>query len=131
MFRLSLIVIFVSISIFASAQNKARIEGYVIDTTGAPLQGVTVDILNKDGVKIGRNALSNGKGGYAVVGLNGARYDLQFSMKDYSSVIVHGVIVKSDQETLLNIILHPVTTPKCLIVEYKEPIMDRVPFLVR
>jgi len=75
------------------------LEGIVTDTvTGAPLNSVTVEILNQN---VSKNNKLNGeyKTGLATAGL----YDVQFSKAGYITKIIYGVSLQNGVLTTLNV----------------------------
>jgi outer membrane receptor protein involved in Fe transport len=87
------------LSLVASAQDKGRIAGKIIDRkTGEELIGVSVQI---EGTSIG--AVTDFEGKYLIAGVTPGRYSLIVSYISYNKKVISGVEVKAKDVTSVNV----------------------------
>lgn len=79
-------VAFVAFAASAYAVGEARITGKVVDSTGAPLEGVTINIEAVSGKTVKQTAKTNKKGEYAAFLIDGTiQYKFTYSKDGFGS----------------------------------------------
>ena len=118
------VVLVIAITGYTQGQVTGEIKGLVKGINGEGLKGVHVDILNAAGQVTGRRSTTDIDGRYEVSSLRAGYYDVQYSLPGHGVRIVSRVIVGSDMETLLDMVLKPSTSKEFEIFTYYEPIIN-------
>ncbi|MGH7493144.1 MAG: TonB-dependent receptor [bacterium] len=88
----------------AASQSTVKIEGYVFSSSGEPLSGANVLVLNS-----GIGAATDGSGHFEIENLFAGEYVLQASFVGYQQQIRKGVVVQKDFATTVTFKLQPKT----------------------
>jgi len=88
------------------AEESGAVRGIVIDTSGAPLAGVSVEATNPGAGVASRGAVSGADGTFRIAGLPAARgYSVRFSLPGHAAVVLSDVAVRAGEATRVDITL--------------------------
>ena len=120
--RILLLLALVS-SMAGQASYTAQIRGVVTDSTGALVPNATITITN-DATNIARTASSDGHGQYFVTGLRPAVYTIKVQGAGFRVVEKKNVVLQVDQETTVDVVLHPLGVSESIEVTQTAPLLD-------
>ncbi len=116
---LLIVVLTTTTSIFA--QSKGKISGKVVDESGEPLIGVTVNIENTT-----RGVLTDIDGNYSMINLESGTYILLFRYIGYATTRVEEISVRLDRTTEIDVTLREeVIEGQEVIVTAERPIVEK------
>lgn len=90
---------------FSLAINPATIQGTVTNTSGNPISGANVEVLNETGIVIA-STTTNGAGSYVLNNLAGGTYRVRFSASNFGIQLL-GMTLTAGQTTTMNAELTP------------------------
>jgi hypothetical protein len=99
LFLLAILILGFSLPALAQ-QTLGGITGTVVDPSGSAIPGVEVTATSDD-TKLVRTAKSNAEGSYALVDLPIGTYTLTFSLANFSTERIPGIVVQSDRTVTL------------------------------
>tara|TARA_R110000868_G_scaffold368227_4_gene631274 strand:- start:8921 stop:11665 length:2745 start_codon:yes stop_codon:yes gene_type:complete len=112
-------ILITSTSIFA--QSLGKISGKVVDESGEPLIGVTVNIENTT-----RGVLTDIDGNYSIINLKSDTYVLIFRYIGFSTTRVQEIEVRADRTTEIDVTLsEEVIEGQEVIVTAERPIVEK------
>ena len=83
---LAILALFLSASAFAQMVPTAKMEGKVVDSTGAPLPGVAIAATSPK--LVGKQtAITDGEGFYRLFSLPSGLYEVTFSLQGFKTLI--------------------------------------------
>jgi hypothetical protein len=85
--------------------NSARLNGMVVDTTGAMIAGARITVRNT-GTDLTQTALTNDSGNYGVSQLPGGKYTITVSRNGFRQIVQSGITLTVNQVATLNFTLH-------------------------
>ncbi len=116
---LLIVVLTTTTSIFA--QSKGKISGKVVDESGEPLIGVTVNIENTT-----RGVLTDIDGNYSMINLESGTYILLFRYIGFATTRVEEISVRLDRTTEIDVTLREeVIEGQEVIVTAERPIVEK------
>jgi uncharacterized surface anchored protein len=122
--NLILLTIMLAYAVACSAQHSGDIRGFVTDTTGHAIASARVDILDRAGAVLGRTTVTDMDGRYALVNLQAGTYNVKYEQRGYGITIVNTVILHTDGQTDIDVVLHPASGKEIKVVEYVKPMMS-------
>ena len=122
---LVLFVVALCLSVPALAQQTlGGITGTVVDPSGSSIPGVAVTATS-DQTKLVRTARSNAEGTYALVDLPIGTYTLTFTLTNFSTERIPGIVVQADRTVSLPARLAIGATTESVTVE-ENPLLNAV-----
>ncbi|GAB5410788.1 MAG: hypothetical protein BalsKO_31530 [Balneolaceae bacterium] len=125
LFSIKFHVLFISTLLISTtaiyAQSLGKISGSVVDESGEPLIGVTVNIENTT-----RGVLTDVDGNYSMINLKSDTYVLIFRYIGYSTTRVEQIEVRADRTTEINVTLsEEIIEGQEVIVTAERPIVEK------
>jgi len=105
------------------AAYEAQIRGTVTDQSGAVVVNSTITIIN-DATNISQTVHSDEHGQYFIVGLRPAVYTIKAETKGFRVVEKKNVVLQVDQQTTVDIVLHPLGVSETMEVTETAPLLD-------
>jgi len=108
---------------FAQLVPAAKMEGKVLDSTGAPLPGVSVEATSPK--MVGKaTAVTDGAGFYRLFSLPSGVYELTFALSGFKTLIRKDIIVQLSQTVTLNATLEQAAIEEQVTVIGQSPLID-------
>src|SRR5450631_3097019 len=98
---LSVVVCVFALAGLLTAQVTSRLTGSVIDPTGLPIAGATVDVFLPAGAQPILSTMTSTDGIYAFTGVPSGTYDVIVSGKGFRKFNQHGVNLEAGKELSL------------------------------
>ncbi len=112
--------LFTLIATAPAVAQSGKLSGQVVDEQGEPLIGTTVLIVGTQ-----QGAATDVNGQYAVINIPPGTYSVRYSMIGFSTQIVEGIRIQSNQTTEQNVTLtEEVIEGEEVIVTAERPIVD-------
>ena len=108
----------------ASAYAQASIAGFVRDTSGAVLPGVTVEASSPALIEKTRTAVSDGSGQYRIENLRPGIYTVRFMLSGFSTVSREGVELSGSATASVNADLRVGSLEETITVTGESPVVD-------
>lgn len=109
----------------ANAQSTAgTIAGFVKDTTGAVLPGVTVEAASPALIEKSRSAVTDGQGNYKIVDLRPGIYTISFALSGFGTVRREGIELTTGVTATVNAELKVGAVEETVTVTGASPIVD-------
>jgi hypothetical protein len=105
------------------ASYTSQLRGVVTDQTGAVVRNATVTITN-NGTNISSVAHTDDHGSYIFTGLRPAIYTLKVEMAGFQPVEKTNVVLQVDQQTSIDVALHPLGVIATMDVSDSMPLLD-------
>ena len=103
------------------AGTTGKLSGRVVDAAGDPLPAANVTIT---GTKFG--AATDPEGYYTIINIPPARYQVQFSLVGYRSLVTRDIIINIDKTTRVDAKLEEnVVTTEAVVVTAERPVGGR------
>ena len=105
------LVLFAALALLAlpgwlRAESSGGVRGVVVDSSGSPLAGVSVEASNPGAGVGSRGAVSGPDGTYRIAGLPAARgYSVRFSLPGHATVVLSDVAVSGGEATRVDVTL--------------------------
>lgn len=93
-----------SLTVIASAQFRAGIQGSIADSTGAAISGATITITNLETTTT-QKATSSADGFYRITGLAPGRYQVSAERAGFKKKVLESVVVNAEQVEGVNFAL--------------------------
>src|ERR1700722_10837150 len=87
----SLVIVCLALVAPVAAQVTGRLSGTVVDSTGAPVAGVTVNLLLSGETRPALSTLTTAEGIFSLNGIRPALYDLSIEAKSFRTETLHSV----------------------------------------
>ena len=118
------LLVALSLSAPAFAQlEQGRLTGFVTDAQGAALPGVTVTATSP--ALLGANtAISEADGRYLFPSLPSGRYQLQFELAGFQTIVRENIVLTLGQTLSLNMQLQLAALQETVTVSAESPIVD-------
>ncbi|HVI10369.1 MAG TPA: carboxypeptidase regulatory-like domain-containing protein [Candidatus Binatia bacterium] len=107
----------------AQASYTAQIRGTVTDQSGAVIAKANVTITN-DATNISQTAPTDEHGQYFITGLRPASYTIKVSAPGFRVVEKKDVVLQVDQQTSMDVVLHPLGISETMEVTETPPLLD-------
>src|SRR5213592_4736630 len=119
-----LIVALLAVSVHASAQSTTgTFQGTVADSTGAPLPGVTITIVNAQ-TNLTRTTTTNGSGNYDAPLLPPGRYNVSSELAGFRRLEKSGLVLEVTQNARVDFTLELATVEESVMVTAQSPLVD-------
>ena len=120
---LALLVVLSFSSPAIAQMEQGRLTGFVTDTQGAALPGVTVTATSP--ALLGANtAVTEADGRYLFPSLPSGRYQLQFDLTGFQTIVRENIVLALGQTLSLNMQLQIATLQETVTVSAESPIVD-------
>jgi hypothetical protein len=120
---IAILALFMAGIAFAQVSPSAKLEGRVVDNTGAPLPGVSVEATSPK--MVGKaTAVTDGDGSYRLFSLPSGTYEIVFSLQGFKKLIRKDVVVQLSQTITLNATLDQAALEEQVTVIGQSPLID-------
>ncbi len=120
---IAILALFMAGVAFAQMVPTSRMEGKVLDSTGAPLPGVAVEATSPK--LVGRaTAVTDGEGSYRLFSLPSGIYQVTFTLQGFKTLIRKDIIVQLSQTISLNATLDQAALEEQVTVIGQSPLID-------
>ncbi|HEV2469182.1 MAG TPA: carboxypeptidase regulatory-like domain-containing protein [Candidatus Sulfotelmatobacter sp.] len=120
---LSLVTLLFAGMVFAQGSYRAQVRGVVSDQSGALMTNAKVTITNV-GTNISQTAQTNDHGEYFFTGLRPATYTIKVEAKGFRISETQNVVLQVDQQTSVDVVLHPLGVNETVEVTTSAPLLD-------
>ncbi len=119
----AVLAIFMAGTAFAQLVPTSKMEGKVLDSTGAPLPGVSVEATSPR--LVGKaTAVTDGDGTYRLFSLPSGVYEIVFSLQGFKTLIRKDIVVQLSQTLTLNVTLEQAALEEQVTVIGQSPLID-------
>jgi hypothetical protein len=120
---IAVLALFMAGVAFAQLVPTAKMEGKVLDSTGAPLPGVSVEATSPK--MVGKaTAVTDGEGFYRLFSLPSGVYEVTFALPGFKTLIRKDIIVQLSQTVTLNATLDQAALEEQVTVIGQSPLID-------
>jgi hypothetical protein len=120
---IAILVLFMAGIAFAQGPPTSKVEGKVLDNTGAPLPGVSVEATSPK--MVGKaTAVTDGDGSYRLFSLPSGTYEIVFSLQGFKKLIRKDIVVQLSQTLTLNATLDQAALEEQVTVIGQSPLID-------
>jgi hypothetical protein len=120
---IAILALFMAGIAFAQGPPTSKVEGRVLDNTGAPLPGVSVEATSPK--MVGKaTAVTDGDGSYRLFSLPSGTYEIVFSLQGFKKLIRKDVVVQLSQTITLNATLEQAALEEQVTVIGQSPLID-------
>jgi hypothetical protein len=120
---IAILVLFIAGTAFAQQTATSKMEGKVLDSTGAPLPGVSVEATSPK--MVGKaTAVTDGEGAYRLFSLPSGTYEIVFSLQGFKTLIRQNIIVQMATTVSLNVTLDQAAIEEQVTVIGQSPLID-------
>src|SRR5579872_7301602 len=120
---LCLVTLLFTGTVFAQGSYRAQVRGVVSDQSGALMTNAKVTITNV-GTNISQTAQTNDHGEYFFTGLRPATYTIKVEAKGFRVSETQNVVLQVDQQTSVDVVLHPLGVNETVEVTTSAPLLD-------
>jgi hypothetical protein len=120
---IAILALFMAGVAFAQMVPNAKMEGKIVDDTGAPLPGVAVEATSPK--LVGRaTAVSAGDGTYRLFSLPSGVYEVTFTLQGFKTLVRKDIIIQLSQTISLNVTLSQAALEEQVTVIGQSPLID-------
>jgi hypothetical protein len=120
---IAILALFMAGVAFAQLVPTSKMEGKVVDSTGAPLPGVAVEATSPK--LVGKaTAVTAGDGTYRLFSLPSGVYEVTFTLQGFKTLIRKEIIVQLSQSITLNATLEQAALEEQVTVIGQSPLID-------
>ena len=120
---IAILALFMAGIAFAQVSSTSKIEGKVLDSTGAPLPGVSIEATSPK--LVGKaTAVTDGDGAFRLFSLPSGTYEVVFALQGFKTLIRKDVIIQMSQTISLNVSLDQATLEESVTVVGQSPLID-------
>jgi hypothetical protein len=120
---IAILALFMAGVAFAQLVPTSKMEGKVVDSTGAPLPGVSVEATSPR--LVGKaTAVTDGEGNYRLFSLPSGVYEITFTLQGFKTLIRKDIIVQLSQTIVLNATLEQAALEEQVTVVGMSPLID-------
>jgi hypothetical protein len=120
---IAILALFMAGIAFAQMVPTSKMEGKVVDETGAPLPGVSVEATSPK--LVGRaTAVTDGDGNYRLFSLPSGIYEVIFTLQGFKTLIRQNIVVQLSQTINLNATLTQAAVEEQVTVIGQSPLID-------
>ena len=120
---IAILVLFMAGIASAQLVPTAKIEGRVVDNTGAPLPGVSIEAVSPR--MVGKaTAVSDADGAFRLFSLPSGTYEVTFTLQGFKTLIRKDIIVQLSQTLRLDVILDQAALEEQVTVVGQSPLID-------
>ena len=120
---IAILALFMAGIAFAQISPSAKLEGKVVDDSGAPLPGVSIEATSPK--MVGKaTAVSSADGTFRLFSLPSGTYEVTFTLQGFKTLIRKDVYVSLSQTIVLNVTLSQATLEEQVTVIGQSPLID-------
>ncbi|MGZ5498865.1 MAG: carboxypeptidase-like regulatory domain-containing protein, partial [Candidatus Aminicenantales bacterium] len=120
---IAILALFMAGVAFAQLVPTSKMEGKVVDSTGAPLPGVSIEATSPR--LVGKaTAVTDGDGTYRLFSLPSGVYEITFTLQGFKTLIRKDIIVQLSQSITLNATLEQAALEESVTVVGMSPLID-------
>ncbi|MGE5742222.1 MAG: TonB-dependent receptor [Candidatus Aminicenantes bacterium RBG_16_66_30] len=120
---IAILALFMAGTAFAQLVPTSKMEGKVVDSTGAPLPGVSVEATSPR--LVGKaTAVTDGDGAYRLFSLPSGVYEVTFTLQGFKTLIRKEIVVQLSQTITLNATLEQAALEEQVTVVGQSPLID-------
>ena len=120
---IAILALFMAGIAFAQVSSTSKIEGKVVDSTGAPLPGVSIEATSPK--LVGKStAVTDGDGAFRLFSLPSGTYEVIFTLQGFKTLIRKDVIIQMSQTITLNVSLDQAALEESVTVVGQSPLID-------
>src|SRR5512137_1141450 len=120
---IAILALFMAGTAFAQLVPTSKMEGKVVDNTGAPLPGVSVEATSPK--LVGKaTAVTAGDGTYRLFSLPSGVYEVTFTLQGFKTLIRKDIIIQLSQTITLNATLDQAALEEQVTVIGQSPLID-------
>jgi hypothetical protein len=120
---IAILALFMAGIAFAQMTPTSKMEGRVLDSSGAPLPGVSVEA--KSPKMVGKaSAVTDGDGTYRLFSLPSGVYEVVFSLQGFKTLIRKDIVIQLSQTVNLNVTLEQSAIEEQVTVIGQSPLID-------
>ena len=120
---IAILALFMAGIAFAQGPPTSKIEGKVLDNTGAPLPGVSIEATSPK--MVGKaTAVTDGDGAFRLFSLPSGTYEIVFTLQGFKTLIRKDIVVQLSQTITLNATLDQSTIEEQVTVIGQSPLID-------
>ncbi len=120
---IAILALFMAGVAFAQMVPTSKMEGKVVDSTGAPLPGVSVEATSPR--LVGKaTAVTDGEGFYRLFSLPSGVYEVTFTLQGFQTLIRKEIVVQLSQTITLNATLNQAALEEQVTVIGQSPLID-------
>ena len=122
-FIIAILALFMAGVAFAQLVPTSQMSGKVVDNTGAPLPGVSVEATSPR--LVGKaTAVTDGDGNYRLFSLPSGVYEVTFTLQGFQTLIRKDIIIQLSQQITLNATLNQAALEEQVTVIGQSPLID-------
>ncbi|MCX6570805.1 MAG: TonB-dependent receptor [Candidatus Aminicenantes bacterium] len=120
---IAILALFMAGIAFAQVSSTSKMEGKVVDSTGAPLPGVSIEATSPK--LVGKStAVTDGDGTFRLFSLPSGTYEVIFTLQGFKTLIRKDVIIQMSQTITLNVSLDQAALEESVTVVGQSPLID-------
>ncbi len=120
---IAILALFMAGVAFAQLVPTSKMEGKVVDATGAPLPGVNVEATSPR--LVGKaTAVTDGEGNFRLFSLPSGIYEVTFTLQGFKTLIRKEIVVQLSQTIVLNATLEQAALEEQVTVIGQSPLID-------
>src|SRR5512138_758784 len=120
---IAILALFMAGVAFAQLVPTSKMEGKVVDSTGAPLPGVNVEATSPR--LVGKaTAVTDGEGNFRLFSLPSGIYEVTFTLQGFKTLIRKEIVVQLSQTIVLNATLEQAALEEQVTVVGQSPLID-------
>ncbi|HUT07426.1 MAG TPA: TonB-dependent receptor [Candidatus Latescibacteria bacterium] len=120
---IAILVLFMAGVGFAQGPPTSKLEGKVVDNTGSPLPGVSVEATSPK--LVGKaTGVTDGEGTFRLFSLPSGIYEVVFTLQGFKTLIRKDVVIQMSQTITLNVNLEQTAIEESVTVIGQSPLID-------
>jgi hypothetical protein len=120
---IAILALFMAGIAFAQVSSTSKVEGKVVDNTGAPLPGVSIEATSPK--LVGKaTAVTDGEGNFRLFSLPSGTYTVVFTLQGFKTLIRKDVVIQMSQTITLNVDLEQSALEESITVVGQSPLID-------
>ncbi len=120
---IAILALFMAGIAFAQMVPTSKMEGKVVDETGAPLPGVSVEATSPK--LVGKaTTVTDGEGNYRLFSLPSGNYEVTFTLQGFKTLIRQNIVIQLSQTIVLNATLGQAALEEQVTVIGQSPLID-------
>ena len=116
-------LLFAAIPAVTQSINHSQLRGTITDSSGAVIIGADVTITDI-GTNISQTTVTDNHGGYVFTALRPSNYKLVVKAATFGAIEKDGITLEADQQSTLDVTLHPSNQVTSVTVESIPPLLD-------
>jgi hypothetical protein len=120
---IAILALFMAGTAFAQISPSAKLEGKVVDDTGAPLPGVSIEATSPK--MVGKaTAVTAADGSFRLFSMPSGTYEITFTLQGFKTLIRKDVYVQLSQTITMNVTLSQAALEEQVTVIGQSPLID-------